>query len=487
MTVIAGDPVNPKNEFWWSDQFREMLGFKDEHDFPNVLDSWASRLHPRDKQWVLEAFANHLNDRTGKTPYDVEYQLQLKSGEYRWFRATGATMRDATGVPLRVAGALKDMHDEKETALALEQLISTAVEGDLTRRIDVEKFKGFMRTIGEHMNRLLDSTSDSLRFVKSAIDQVGQAAGQLRATSKMMSESSVQLNEGIDRSSSDLSRVTDGVKANAESAAMANQLVTQTAQAARDGELRMEEMNGAMSAIDNSAQQIARIIKVIDEIAFQTNLLALNAAVEAARAGRHGKGFAVVAQEVRSLAERSAKAAKETAELIADSAAKVSQGVKTADVTQSALRGIVGNVTKVVDLAGEIASASGEQSQALASVSDSMRQATSVAQAGSQQSSEVAAAADELGRQMKALKDRTDKYRISPAKVTHDGSDPLAGFSPEMLQQIVSAVRAHAANHAASKDAPPESERVLRTGTGTDASPHQILPLDRDERGFDGF
>jgi methyl-accepting chemotaxis protein len=109
------------------------------------------------------------------------------------------------------------------------------------------------------------------------------------------------------------------VKANATNAGSTNQLVSQTAVAARGGEGRMQEMSAAMGDINSSAQQIARIIKVIDEIAFQTNLLALNAAVEAARAGRHGRGFAVVAQEVRSLAERSARAAKETAELIEDS------------------------------------------------------------------------------------------------------------------------------------------------------------------------
>lgn len=493
MTVVAGDPVNPKNEFWWSDQFRAMLGFRDETDFPNVLESWSSRLHARDKDWVLEAFAKHLTDRTGMTPYDVEYQLQMKTGEYRWFRATGATMRDAAGVPLRVAGALKDIHDEKETSLALEKLISAAVDGDLTQRIDTERFEGFMRTIGEHMNRLLDSTADSFRFVKNAIDQVGQASSQLRATSGMMSESSVQLNETVDRSSNDLSRAADGVQANAEGAAMANQLVSQTALAAREGEQRMAEMNGAMSAIDNSAQQIARIIKVIDEIAFQTNLLALNAAVEAARAGRHGKGFAVVAQEVRSLAERSAKAAKETADLIADSSAKVGQGVRIADVTKKALGDIVGNVTKVVDLAGEIASASGEQSQALVSVSGSMRQAASVAQATSQQSTEIAAAADELSRQMHALKERMEKYRIAPPKA--EATVGKTVLSQEIIDQVLALVGSTYGKQEERTQASPAStvtpQRKLENGhtnghsNGT--SPRAILPLDRDERGFNGF
>jgi hypothetical protein len=157
----------------------------------------------------------------------------------------------------------------------------------------------------------------------------------------------VQLNRAAEESSTSLAKAAEMVRANAENAAMANQLVTQTSSAAQDGQARMHDMSGAMSEINASAQQIAKIIKVIDEIAFQTNLLALNAAVEAARAGRHGKGFAVVAQEVRNLAERSAKAAKETAQLIEDSVAKVGQGVRIASDTRGALEVIIGNVAKV--------------------------------------------------------------------------------------------------------------------------------------------
>lgn len=85
MSVIAGDPVNPKNEFWWSDHFRRMLGFSSEQEFPNVLESWSSRLHPDDSGWVLEAFGAHLTDYSGRTPYDVQYRLRTKSNEYRWF------------------------------------------------------------------------------------------------------------------------------------------------------------------------------------------------------------------------------------------------------------------------------------------------------------------------------------------------------------------------------------------------------------------
>jgi methyl-accepting chemotaxis protein len=299
----------------------------------------------------------------------------------------------------------------------------------------------------------------------------------------MMSQSSLELNGNVDHSSTELSKVSDGVKANAENAAMANQLVTATSEAARGGEHRMEEMSAAMSAINSSSRHIARIIKVIDEIAFQTNLLALNAAVEAARAGRHGKGFAVVAQEVRSLAERSAKAAKETAELIEDSTAKVDQGVKIADSTRSALGDIVGNVTKVVDLVAEIASASGEQARALTSVTESMVKATTAAQAGSQQSNEVAAASDELSRQMTVLKDRMDKYKIGAKPRTAAAGLP-AGASPELIEQIVAALQARSfggvldARHDTASEAKPAAASV---------DPRAVMPLDRDERGFGGF
>ncbi len=113
---MAGDPVNMANEFWWADKFRTMLGFTDENDFPNVLGSWANRLHPDDRERTLTAFAAHLNDRSGKTPYDIEYQLQRKDGSYGWYRARGATLRDSDGIPLRVAGSLADISDSKQPA-----------------------------------------------------------------------------------------------------------------------------------------------------------------------------------------------------------------------------------------------------------------------------------------------------------------------------------------------------------------------------------
>lgn len=128
MKVLAGDPVNPRNEFWWSPQFRNALGYKDEHDFPNVLSSWSDKLHPEDKERTLQAFFKHLADYTGKTPYSIDYRLRLKNGEYRWFHAHGSTVRDEQGVPLRVAGTIRDIEYERQKARESQEKLNRYCE-----------------------------------------------------------------------------------------------------------------------------------------------------------------------------------------------------------------------------------------------------------------------------------------------------------------------------------------------------------------------
>ncbi len=434
---------------------------------------------------------NPAHQRELLTNLRGHHKVQLSLGG-RFFSLIAGVARDEKG---NVAGFSVEWVDITEQTLAqkeVERVLSAAVAGDLTERIATERFSGFLKSIGDGINTLLDSMADSFRQVKLAVEQIGQASTQLRATSQMMSSSSVELNSAAAESASSLTKAADMSKSNAENAAMANQLVSQTAKGAQGGQTRMEEMTTSMNGINSSAQQIAKIIKVIDEIAFQTNLLALNAAVEAARAGRHGKGFAVVAQEVRNLAERSAKAAKETAALIEDSVSKVASGVKIAEATREALKEIVTNVSKVVDLAGEIATASGEQSQTIRVVSDSVRQVTEGAQAGSQQSTEVAAAAEQMGRQMEILKQRMDKYKIAqPAPGAGQGALPT-NLSPEMIEQVLRMIGAQSgAFGAASKGAAPSpaaSWSAPQTASnGHGHSPKAVLPLDHDERGFKGF
>lgn len=113
MDVIIQDPVNPNNKFTWTDEFRHMIGYSNEQDFPNVLSSWSDNLHPNDNDKTLKAFANHLNDYSGKTPYSLDYRLKLKNGTYEWFHAEGCTIRNKEGLPLRVAGSIRNITDEK--------------------------------------------------------------------------------------------------------------------------------------------------------------------------------------------------------------------------------------------------------------------------------------------------------------------------------------------------------------------------------------
>ncbi|MFO0630274.1 MAG: methyl-accepting chemotaxis protein [Polyangiales bacterium] len=424
-------------------------------------------------------------DRMHKDPLRIRRLLEGLTQGYRSELKLGGRVFDQVVTPAKnregrtVGWSLEwiDRTDELAAQRDIEQVIKGAVAGDLTGRVDAARYEGFLRSAGQGVNDLLDTVGTSLRHVKVAVEQIGQASAQLRATSQMMSSGALELNRAAEESATALARTSDSVKQNASSAETANHLVAQTSKAAHTGQGRMEEMGAAMAAINGSAQQIAKIIKVIDDIAFQTNLLAPNAAVEAARAGRHGKGFAVVAQEVRSLAERSARAAKETEQLIDDSVAKVTDGVRIADGTRGALGEILTNVSRVVDLVGQIASASGEQSSTITALSDSMRQVTESAHAGSQQSTEVASAAEELGRQMDVLNERITSFKLPEA--TKRAQEMPAGITPAMLQQILGMIQTQGAANI------PGVATAMRA-TGSD-DPRALLPLDADERGYRGF
>jgi len=355
MSVIAGDPINPSNEFWWSQQFRHQLGFESEQEFPNVLDSWASRLHPQDKQRALNAFAAHLNDRSGRTKFDIEYRLQLKNGQYRWFRARGLTKRAADGTPLRAVGALMDIEAGRQ--------------------------------LGEVANTLSNAAGDIVRSNDDLARRSEQQAAALEETASSMEE------------------ITSIVRTNADSARRANELASGAAETALRGGQLVNGVVGTMAEIQASSQKIGEIISVIDGIAFQTNILALNAAVEAARAGEQGRGFAVVATEVRSLAQRCTSAAKEIRGLIADSGAKVGQGAQQVGVAGKAMDELMASVNQVNAIVGDIAAASREQSAGIEQINQSIVQMDTATQQNAALVDTMASAARALEDQATALVD----------------------------------------------------------------------------------
>ena len=255
--------------------------------------------------------------------------------------------------------------------------------------------------------------------LRSVVGDIAVASGQINIASNQIADASQSLSQGTTESASSLEEITasitqvsEQVRQNADNARVANQLSETTQKTTRQGSEQMGEMLSSMNKISQSSQDISKVVKVIDDIAFQTNLLALNAAVEAARAGNHGKGFAVVAEEVRNLAAHSAKAASETAELIENSVSLAERGVQNAQNTEKSLYKIMEGTTKVADLLQEIDIASSEQASAIAQVTVGLAQIDQVTQQNTANAEESAAAAEELAAQSQQLKEMVSRFTL---------------------------------------------------------------------------
>jgi len=256
------------------------------------------------------------------------------------------------------------------------------------------------------------------RPIERVIGDLQGSSGQIAAAADLVSGSSQSLADGasaqaasLEETSASLEELASMTKRNAEDAATAKKLASRARHVADAGATALETLDGAMSGIKESGDEIAKIIKTIDEIAFQTNILALNAAVEAARAGEAGMGFAVVAEEVRNLAHRSAQAARETAEKIATAIHKTGQGVEISERVGKSLAEIVEEVRKVDELVGEVATASHEQSQGVDQINAAILEMDKVVQANAASAEESAGASEELNAQALMLRESISGLR----------------------------------------------------------------------------
>ncbi|HSY18751.1 MAG TPA: methyl-accepting chemotaxis protein [Candidatus Acidoferrales bacterium] len=246
---------------------------------------------------------------------------------------------------------------------------------------------------------------NAVTAISNGTNQTAESSQQVTSASHTLAEGASEQAASIEETSASLEEMASMTKRNASNAEKANELAKQTRSAADKGAEDMQAMSTAMETIKKSSDDIAKIIRTIDEIAFQTNILALNAAVEAARAGEAGMGFAVVADEVRNLAQRSAQAAKETAAKIEGAIVNTSRGVELSQKVATTLNDIVGKAREMDDLAAEVAGASREQTQGITQINTAVSQMDKVTQSNAASAEESAAAAQELNNQAQGIKD----------------------------------------------------------------------------------
>jgi methyl-accepting chemotaxis protein len=377
--------------------------------------------------------------KLGRGEYDAAQYLRIgKGGREVWIQASYNPILDPKGRPLKVVKFATDVTAQVVASRQLQaavdetqRVVQSATQGDLVARIPVEGKTGEIETLCRGINTLLEATMTLIGSVKSATREVRSGAEEISRGNTDLSQRTEQQAASLEETASSMEQMTSSVRQTADNAGQANQLVIAARQLAEKGGSIVGAAVDAMRQIDTSSKKISDIIGVI---AFQTNLLALNAAVEAARAGEQGRGFAVVASEVRSLASRSATAAKEIKGLIQDSVMKVGEGGKLVDESGKALEDIVASVKKVTDIVSEIAAASAEQSSGIEQVGKAVMQMDEVTQQNAALVEQAAAASQSIVEQAQALGSLVEHYQVGEA----------AGEVPSTLERAKISVRAPA-------------------------------------------
>ncbi len=349
-----------------------------------------------------------------------QYKRMAKGGRPVWVQASYNPILDAEGKPFKIVKYATDVTAQVILAAELRSavqetraVIARAAEGDLTGRLTLEGKTGELAKLAEGLNTLIELVASLVGRIKDVTGEVQTGAEQIGSGNADLAHHAEEQASNLKKAAALMESTASSVKETAENAARANELVTAASDRAAKGGQVAGSAIAAMGGINTAARKIADIIGVIDAIAFQTNLLALNAAVEAARAGEQGRGFAVVASEVRSLAGRSATAAKEIKALIQDSVARVGEGSRLVEESGRSLAEIVAAVGEATQIVAQIATASRSQSSGIEHASRTVMQMESMTQENAALLEEAAAASESIVEQVRALNAMVAGYRLA--------------------------------------------------------------------------
>ena len=374
----------------------------------------------------------------------------------------------------------------------LEQAVQAAdrvANGDLSGVIRVERQDETGRLLSA-LERMQSSLVQTVRSVRQNAEGVASASSQIASGNADLSGRTEEQASALEETAASMEQLGSTVRLNADNARAANQMAVNASQVAAQGGAVVAEVVETMRGINNSSQQIADIITVIDSIAFQTNILALNAAVEAARAGEQGRGFAVVAGEVRTLAQRSAEAAKEIKALINTSVQRVEQGTQLVDKAGATMADIVSAISRVTDLMAEISAASQEQSQGVAQVGEAVTQMDQTTQQNAALVEESAAAAGALRKQAQDLVQAVAVFQL-PASALYDQAPKAAAraAAPAVVAAAAPARQAPVRRVAARPAPMPAAPRSLMGGAvaGESATARNAQKSSLDEDDWETF
>ncbi|HEY0332826.1 MAG TPA: methyl-accepting chemotaxis protein [Stenotrophomonas sp.] len=387
--------------------------------------------------------------KLGRGEYDAGQYLRYgKEGREVWIQASYNPIRDMDGKPFKVVKYATDVTAQVRETQALQravaqtrEVVAAAQRGDLNCRIEMHDKSGAIAELCEGINSLVDGMSSVIGQIKNAADTIDVAAREIAAGNSDLAQRTEQQTASLEETASSMTELTSTVQQTASNARQASQLAVEASSVALRGGQVTQEVVSTMSLISSASRRIGDIIGVIDGIAFQTNILALNAAVEAARAGDQGRGFAVVASEVRTLAQRSAQAAKEIKQLVGDSVEKVGTGTRLVEEAGRTMEDIVGSVKRASDLIAEISAAAQEQSLGIVQVNQAITQMDQSTQQNAALVEEASAAAASMEEQAHQLMETVAAFRLKEtlpmsAQVTTAAPPPVAGRIRPVLRTV---------------------------------------------------